>query len=369
MSYYYLRVFLQYIAFGLVIPISVIWQLNSGLSLAQVAITESIFLAAIFLFEIPAGVFADRKSNKYALVVGTIIHITSMIVFFAGGSFLAFAAALFLQGVGWAFISGSDEALMHDDFNDSSSFKSKLVKANLADETGTIIGLLLSSCLLAVGLQVDVVFLIAAFFLILVLAVSVLKLPNVLHEATKKRKILFHKSYIIKYGLIFIGLAILYEAGRFVWQPLLVSNGIDIQNLGLAYVFFKIFSLVGVYGASKVDFSFKRFMAIALVFGIAPILLMTNILVITFVGFAILLCVENIYRIFQSNYLNNLVSRNRATFLSFASLSRGMIGSVFVLSLAAPALTSITYVLATLVSLKVIVVVIFVLFYKEQKAL
>ena len=76
---------------------------------------ESILLAGILLFEIPTGVLGDKIGRKWSLVCGAFLGLIAWIPWFLAGGFLLFALSFFLSGVGIAFQSGSDQALIYDE--------------------------------------------------------------------------------------------------------------------------------------------------------------------------------------------------------------------------------------------------------------
>lgn len=96
-------------------PIIVIFQMQAvGLSLTQVMVGESIFAATIVLFEVPSGVFADRLGRKSTLIIGMMFCSAAMIVFAVATNFAQIMISQILFGVGNAFRSGADSALLFD---------------------------------------------------------------------------------------------------------------------------------------------------------------------------------------------------------------------------------------------------------------
>ena len=96
-------------------PIIVIFQMQEiGLSLTQVMIGESTFAASIVLLEVPSGVFADRMGRKSTLIAGMMFFVTGMIIFAFASNFAQVIISQMLFGVGSAFRSGADSALLFD---------------------------------------------------------------------------------------------------------------------------------------------------------------------------------------------------------------------------------------------------------------
>src|SRR5258708_3339004 len=107
---YYLKIGIEHFAFGLILPVSIIWKLHNGLSLLQAADTEALVLIVTATVNLPAGVFADRFGNKKSLLVGGVLHAFAMALLAYGGSLTVFTIAAVLSGAAWAFITGADEA-------------------------------------------------------------------------------------------------------------------------------------------------------------------------------------------------------------------------------------------------------------------
>jgi MFS family permease len=68
MKKYLIKVTLDHFAFGLTIPISVIWQLNRGLNIEQVAIVTTIATILTLVTDIPTGFIADKYDRKLSLI-------------------------------------------------------------------------------------------------------------------------------------------------------------------------------------------------------------------------------------------------------------------------------------------------------------
>lgn len=96
-------------------PILVIFQMQEvGLSLTQVMVGESVFAAAIVLLEVPSGVFADRMGRKLTLLAGSLLVIIGIIIFAVAANFAQIIVSQACFGIGLAFRSGADSALLFD---------------------------------------------------------------------------------------------------------------------------------------------------------------------------------------------------------------------------------------------------------------
>ncbi len=261
---YYLKIGLEHFAFGLIIPVSIIWKLNNGLSLTEAAGTEALILLTTSLMEIPTGVFADKHGNKKSLIVGGLLQTIAMILMAYGGSLTVFGFASIASGIGWAFISGADQAYIHDDYiKDTRNYKQVFANASIIDEITTILGMLSSGLLLSFySPNPRILFVVAGIFLFCSFTYTIIFLPRSSNKETNHKRLSF-KTLSLKFNEvknllpIFLAFALVYESGRVLWQPQLKNLGIEISKFGIMFAFFKLASLAGSLAAKSHRFSAK----------------------------------------------------------------------------------------------------------------
>lgn len=100
--------------FVLFAPVAIIYfakvtgSLTLGMSIFSIAYVSSA------LFEVPTGILSDRVGRKKTMVFGALCS-TLCIVFYAmGTSYVVLGVGALLQGMGRAFFSGNNDALLHD---------------------------------------------------------------------------------------------------------------------------------------------------------------------------------------------------------------------------------------------------------------
>jgi DHA3 family tetracycline resistance protein-like MFS transporter len=81
----------------------------------QLVLVGTVMEAAIFVFEVPTGAFADTFGRKLSLIVAFVIQGTAIVIVGAVPNFWAIAAAWALWGFGWTFESGTWEAWLADE--------------------------------------------------------------------------------------------------------------------------------------------------------------------------------------------------------------------------------------------------------------
>lgn len=87
---------------------------DHGLSLAQIFWLQSIFSAAVVLWEIPSGVIADRIGRARSVKISVPIAAAAMVAYSLSDGFWWFVVWEVLLAMASGLLSGVDEALLHD---------------------------------------------------------------------------------------------------------------------------------------------------------------------------------------------------------------------------------------------------------------
>lgn len=95
-------------------PILVPFMLFKGLNYAQIMLLQSISALAVFVFEVPTGAIADKVSRKFSLVLSGFFFIFGLFMYIITNSFLLFAFAEILFGIGLTLRSGADSAILYE---------------------------------------------------------------------------------------------------------------------------------------------------------------------------------------------------------------------------------------------------------------
>ena len=94
--------------------ITLFWKDQIGLSLADILLLQAIFSLATLLMEFPSGYLSDRLGYRFALNLACLFGITGWTTYTLAGSFAGVLAAEIQLGISYAFISGSDSALLYE---------------------------------------------------------------------------------------------------------------------------------------------------------------------------------------------------------------------------------------------------------------
>lgn len=111
LKYYFYRIFTKRVF----LPLIVIFLIDIGeASLEQIALIASITAIVQFVMEIPSGYIADRWGHKQSIAFGSFISAVSVLpyIFFPGFLGGLIASCLFFGG--YAFVSGTIQAFIHE---------------------------------------------------------------------------------------------------------------------------------------------------------------------------------------------------------------------------------------------------------------
>ena len=99
--------------------IFILFLLSKGFSIAQVGILQTLLFWSNLIFEIPAGFLADKIKRTYSVAFGLIALSLVGLASIYSQTFNAFIFIFILNGLGFAFKSGADSALLFDGLKDA----------------------------------------------------------------------------------------------------------------------------------------------------------------------------------------------------------------------------------------------------------
>ncbi len=366
------KVGLEHFALGLQLPILIALPLSRGLTLAQIGTLQAILAFIQFCFEIPSGYVADKLGRKYAMVMSSIAFATSYGLFTLAQNFHSFIVPFVFMGIGFAMLTGADEAYLFDSLKETRHEKEYRLwygRLTIVDELATIVGLGVSTIIANYSTPASVFNLAAVAmcvtgtYTLLFLAErrALNKDPISVAQAFEKeplslarRAVNFLKTNASLTSILLI-LALLDESGRLLWQPRLLDLGFTISFLGIVYAGLKTFSIFGAWLSSKIKGKVSRFhfFSIGILEAVSFALVGFGNVYVTIGGLAIYFLLENAFRVFRSEYLNERVeSRYRATFLSLNSFSTQTFAALFVIGLGAVADQRLVYGFVLLICVK-----------------
>ncbi|PED90010.1 hypothetical protein COL64_24770 [Bacillus toyonensis] len=318
----------------------ILYYQKIGISFFEIGILQALVNASMFLFDIPAGYFADKFGRKPSMLIGRILIIAKYIILLSTTNVYLLGIGSILFGAGMVFIMGADQAFLYDSIKEDSS------KNNFTKFLGNFNGLmfLVLSISMACGgfLQKNswsMVYLLTLIFqlcsLILALWLKEERYKSIKEnlEPKIKSKMSIRKLNINLATKCFIFALALYWAVASIYdmfnQKLLSEVGLSVTTIALIYAFsspiIALFSML----AHKFEEKFSPKKVLLSAFGFSTILFLgiiyksPFIYITSFIGVS---CIYNLTEPILFNKLNELVpSSMRATFLSYVNfLSSGM---------------------------------------------
>ena len=315
------------------IGVFVVFMLALGLSLAQVSVVVAAYLISSALFEIPAGVFADRFGNKFSILIGSILMSVGFGLFAFAQGFYWFLVGYSLMGAGSAMKNGADVALLYSDLTSqsrASEFKkiygSLQFKLNLFWVVASVSGGFLYV------LNPRIPFLIE-FALSIVTLLSVSFLSEKVDDSDSVT-VIEHLKQSFRYAIgtpvfskIFVFSALIGSVAVAAFQylqPLYLNLGIDPRYFGMIAAMTFVFRALGSLFANQIGkwFSVDKYLVLhSLIFTLFLILFAKiKVGAIIFMIVACLYFLRGLYAPTITTFINERVTdSNRSTMLSVNS--------------------------------------------------
>ncbi len=224
---------------GVLIPFYLEW---GRLGMSQVLLLQSVFMLALFLFEVPTGAFADKFGRKKSLALSGAVTGLSVLAYTAVPDFGLFALAEVLFALGAALANGADDAMLVDSLK-ALGREGELQKRLGRMRTFALAGMAVSAPIGSVVAQftdVRLPFLLTAVPLILssLVALSMAEPPGSNHKKKSMRLLregLLHFRQSRELRLLTLEMASVGTVGYFViwlYQAALLQAGVAVGYLG-----------------------------------------------------------------------------------------------------------------------------------------
>ena len=195
------KILYAYKFIGQCLPIYAFYSLlflERGQSVTNVAILIALWSAFSIVFEIPAGIIADRGNRRNMLAIAAVLQGLGFIIWFFSHTFLLFALGFLFWAVAGALTSGTEEGLIYDNlkYDDrEADFTEVYGKAQFYANIGTIIGIL-SAGFIAIFIQIEVIALISAMicFLNIIFALQIRE-KNFYSEKLDEEEVGFFETF------------------------------------------------------------------------------------------------------------------------------------------------------------------------------
>ena len=320
-------------------PIVVIFYMKYGLTMKDLFVIQAVSSMMISIFEIPTGFISDKYGRKNSLVWGLIISLIGFITIGSSFGFFGFLVGELFLGLGVAFISGSDSAILYETFNETGKVKdySKAeAKFQSLHHIGELAGVIIGGFIAAYSFRATYAFR-SLFILVAIIAAYKLIEPSS-GFISKKEKLKIWSSalkhtqnlwYILGISALIFSFMII---GFWYVQPLLKKEAVPIIGFGIVFAILKLTSFVAARYSTSLVAKLKlsgsiAFMIILVALGYLGISLFEGYYKLIFILPFYL--VGGLYTPIINTALNKRTkSKSRATVLSINNLFGRLVFSV-----------------------------------------
>ncbi len=306
----------------------------------QFFLIESAYALVALLMEIPTGVFSDKISRKWSLVIASIVGIPVIPIIIFSNSFIIVLIAISIGGISSSFVSGTDVAILYDTLKGlkrEQEFKKIIGKmkwyASLSMALAGILGGLISQLSMAYAWWAYFVAGLFAFVVQLTL-----KEPPFFKESEEKESYLLHlgrsfrqafignASYFVLYAAI---IWLFFHIGFWLWQPYLKLIAMPLFYFGFIYA---ALNLVGGFvskQAHKIEEKIgmkNSLLLIPLLLALSFILESQFVLILGFLFIFIQSIASGYFSPLLEDYINTRIpSSKRATVLSIKNMLNSLL--------------------------------------------
>jgi len=138
--------------------------IERGKTVTDIAILIALWSVFSIVFEVPAGILADRWNRRNMLAIAAVLQGICFIIWFFSHSFLMFALGFAFWALSGAFTSGTEEGLIYDNLKSDGkeeSFTKIYGRAHFYANIGTIVGIA-SAGVIASFISIEVIALLSA---------------------------------------------------------------------------------------------------------------------------------------------------------------------------------------------------------------
>lgn len=370
--------------------IFILFLLDKGFNNIQIGILQTALFWTSVISEVPTGIFSDTWGRKYSIIIGLLLLAGSAGGHIAFNNFSSFIILFIVQGLAFAFISGSDSALLYDSLKVLGRETEYIKIYSQLSAIGSItLGLVMTAGGFLGKLSWQGVYLpIVVAMLLGAVTVAFMQEVHIEEDCILKSDESEADEYLQKEKIanIFFDFAFKSHRGRellilivafaifhsaitpyFIFaQKLFVSYGLSSDYIGIIFGFVEISSGLVSLLADRAAFWMPLSKMIPLIMLVVSLLMVSNAinsLILAIAVFFIIMVFPEIMYILVDNFFHmRLPSKIRATALSFISFNQSLLIGLsyflygFILDRLSPgtaiAITAIIPLLASLLVIK-----------------
>lgn len=309
-------------------PVAMLIRTGRGISISEFLILQAIVSFSILFFEIPLGCLTDRIGYKYSMILSSFFILVARFFLLFANSFYVFAFESFLEGICFAFSSGTISSYLYVVFGEENFAKRSSILQNFSN-----VGFIVSTVgffFINKYMNIDYLIIYTIFANITSLIFCFLIPKEKSLEETEE----INKNYILKllnkntFKFIIINsiLSLSTILINFFYVVIIEKIGLKSENLMfviLAYTFFELlaYKIIEIFNEKNLTRNTFIFSTVCGVLFLVIPFLKTYVVLVFMVLLPLMLSVLGTYiEKLENMYVDTIKSNKRASLLSIFSM-------------------------------------------------
>lgn len=309
-------------------PVAMLVRTGRGISISEFLILQAIVSFSILFFEIPLGCLTDRIGYKYSMILSSFFILVARFFLLFANSFYVFAFESFLEGIYFAFSSGTISSYLYVIFGEENFAKRSSILQNFSN-----VGFIVSTVgffFINKYMNIDYLIMYTIFANITSLIFCFLIPKEKSLEETEE----INKNYILKllnkntFKFIILNsiLSLSTILINFFYVVIIEKIGLKSENLMfviLAYTFFELlaYKIIEIFNEKNLTRNTFIFSIICGVLFLVIPFLKTYVVLVFMVLLPLMLSVLGTYvEKLENMYVDTIKSNKRASLLSIFSM-------------------------------------------------
>lgn len=309
-------------------PVAMLVRTGRGISISEFLILQAIVSFSILFFEIPLGCLTDRIGYKYSMILSSFFILVARFFLLFANSFYVFAFESFLEGIYFAFSSGTISSYLYVIFGEENFAKRSSILQNFSN-----VGFIVSTVgffFINKYMNIDYLIIYTIFANITSLIFCFLIPKEKSLEETEE----INKNYILKllnkntFKFIILNsiLSLSTILINFFYVVIIEKIGLKSENLMfviLAYTFFELlaYKIIEIFNEKNLTKNTFIFSTICGVLFLVIPFLKTYVVLVFMVLLPLMLSVLGTYvEKLENMYVDTIKSNKRASLLSIFSM-------------------------------------------------
>lgn len=309
-------------------PVAMLIRTGRGISISEFLILQAIVSFSILFFEIPLGCLTDRIGYKYSMILSSFFILVARFFLLFANSFYVFAFESFLEGICFAFSSGTISSYLYVVFGEENFAKRSSILQNFSN-----VGFIVSTVgffFINKYMNIDYLIMYTIFANITSLIFCFLIPKEKSLEETEE----INKNYILKllnkntFKFIILNsiLSLSTILINFFYVVIIEKIGLKSENLMfviLAYTFFELlaYKIIEIFNEKNLTRNTFIFSIICGVLFLVIPFLKTYVVLVFMVLLPLMLSVLGTYvEKLENMYVDTIKSNKRASLLSIFSM-------------------------------------------------